>query len=468
MAEDTKIGETAPKTPESGRAEQARSVGELLADMRAARKSFHEGKLPEKDYVDKIIQLDRSLTIGLTSKFNAQSGFNVTLPERPEYLDYRKTLSGEGAASLPTQDAEQAIIEALRKQSTRPEPAFYTDENEMASRREIMALLLKNHPHLSEMTLADAAQIIDRTSKGEEVDWKYGEASGTVLICAALTMVNISRDELKTVNPSLHRSIEASAPEYIRDVVSDRILGKTEQDEEFVAWEAEKRDQVVAAFRADKSLMEDIAKIKPLLDSQDENDLLSQHRLRDSINQRVLGIYAKVYDTPELLRPGVMNTTYAPIEKLYENDVFGYSGGVSGVKQEDYTFVRTTLFHETLLRDPMDTKSKIGEKFLFTLNEEARHAVDNIYSDRLVAGEMDKNHPAFNHTNIIFFNNFNYIKDGEAYGRQYLERTAKEAAMEVTAVVGGDIFPAPPPEPLPPGSEVITLEGMTIRGNIKP
>ena len=46
-------------------------------------------------------------------------------------------------------------------------------------------------------------------------------------------------------------------------------------------------------------------------------------------------------------------------------------------------------------------------------------------------------------------------------------RTAKEAAAEITNPIAGDIFP-PAPEPARPEGQVMVLEGMTIRGDVKP
>lgn len=447
-------------------ASSAGDFADILSRMRAARSSFLAGELTDKEYIDRTIELDRRLTFNLSGNFNAQSGFLVTQPEGTQYASYRASLSAGQGSALPAHGAETEIIERLQGQSGKPR-SFFSPEQEIAARQEMFSRLLRSHPQLASMTLRDAADMVVKTTAGEEVEWKYGDADPSVVMCAALTMINIHRDELQTVNPSLHRSLSASDPDYIRTVVSGRILGSASEDGEFVAWETEKRAQVIAAIRADKTLMADIGKVKPLLDTGSQEEFLAQHRLRDSISQRVLDIYARAYDAPELLRADILTTTYAPVETMNENDIYGYAGGVAGLNNEDYVFVRTTLYNELLLRDPMDTPREVGEKFLLTLNEESRHAVDNIYSDRLVNGKLDADHPAFRHTNLIFLNNYNYIPDGDSYASQYAERTAKEAAAEITNPIAGDIFP-PAPEPARPEGQVMVLEGMTIRGDVKP
>lgn len=439
---------------------------DILESMRAARDSFFAGNMSNTDYVNRIIELDRRLTLDLTGRFNETSGFQVTLPDAVMAQPYRETLTSEQAASLPSGDQERDIIRALEARTGRP-ASFFAVENETASRVEILSTLMRNNPQLSAMTLSDAANLILKTSAGERVEWKYGNTDETVVMSAALTMVNLRRQELRTVSPELSRLLERQDPDYVRQTVGARLMGKVMEDEEFLAWEGERRDQVTAAIRADEGIMRDIRSLKPLLDSQNPQELLAQHRLRDSISQRVVGIFARVYDTPELLEGGTTTTTYAPAEKLRDNNIHGYAGGVAGLSRDDYIMMRTSLYPELLIENPADTNREIGEKLLGTVTEEARHAVDNIYSDRLVRGELNADHPAYRHANLIFFNNFNYIKQGNGYEQQYLERTAKIAAAEITALVSADIYPPEPAAPAAPG-QTVELPGMTITGNTRP
>lgn len=454
------------ETPEAEPQTQPARFRDILESMRAARDSFFAGGMSQTDYVNRIIELDRRLTLDLTGRFNETSGFIVTLPDAVAAQPYRATLTEEQAASLPSRDLERDIIQSLEQRTGRP-AAFFAIENETASRVELLSTLMHNNPQLSGMTLSDAANLILKTSAGKSVEWKYGNTDETIVMSAALTMVNLRRNELRTVNPELSRLLERQEPDYVRQTVGARLMGKAMEDEEFLAWEGEHRDQVTAAIRRDEGLMNDIRCLRPLLDSQNPQDLLAQHRLRDSINQRVVAIFARVYDTPELLESGTTNTTYAPAEKLRDNDIHGYAGGVAGLNRDDYIMMRTSLYPELLIENPADTDREIGEKLLGTITEEARHAVDHIYTDRLVRGELDADHPAFRHSNLIFFNQYNYINRGTAYEQQYLERTAKIAAAEITALVSADIYPPEPAAPPAPG-EAVELPGMTITGNARP
>jgi hypothetical protein len=452
---DPQQPETAQTQPETARAGSFRKI---LDDMRAARTSFQQGNLGEQEYIRRIVQLEKSLDQKLKNRFNDSSGIEETAgePDRGRQRPVLRTLS-----------AEEEIIKTLQGKSDAPK-GFYEPENETRSRNELLARLIANNPHLGKMTLADAVEVVQKTRDGETADWKYADTEPRIVMATALTMLNINRERLRTEHPQMFRDLEGSSPEYMHELVSERILGEVEQDEEFVAWEGEKRDTVIKAVRADKDLMADIARLRPLLDSTSERDLLAQHALRDSMTQRMGAIYARVYDTPELARGENIHSTYATIDQMLENDIIGQAGGVIGVKDEDYVFIRTTLYPELMLRNPHDTPQEIAESYLNVVNEEMRHAVDNIYGDRLVNGQMDPAHPAFRHTNLIVLNNFNYIPDGDAYRTQYLERTAKEAAAEISAVIAGEIYPQPATPTSTPQGQTVELPGMTITGNAKP
>lgn len=408
---------------------------EVLSGMRTARAAFRAGTLSEADYVDRILQLDRNLTARLAGQFNAQSGFDAL---------------------------EREFVAALEARSNAA-PGFYAPENEIQSRRQILGRLIENHPQLAGMTVADAASIVDRTSKGEQIEWKYGNADALVVLSAAMTMVNLNREQVTRLNPSLSRALDNSAPTYLGDVIGQRLMARAETDSAFDDWESGKRDEVLAAIRGNEALMADIGRLRPLLDSTNEQAFLEQHRLRESISQRMAGIYARVYGVPELGN-GNVATVYAPAEAMRENETYGYAGGVHGILGEEHVVLRTTLYPELLLRDPTDTPRAVAEKFLFTVNEEMRHAVDGLYADRLVNDTLPEDHPAFRHTNLIFLNHFNYTNHDETYARQYLERTAKEAAMEVTLGLVDQAFP----QPARPQGPAIELPGMTIQAGAKP
>ncbi len=438
-----------PSPPAAG------TFGSILEQMRAARTSFLNGTLDEEEYIQRILKLDTRLDQKLSNRFNNKAGLEDAA------LDAQ---SHRQNSLLRSVNAEHEIIEALQGTSNAPK-GFFDPQNEMRSRNEVLARLIANNPHLGKMTLADAVEVVQKTRDGETANWKYGNTEPRMVMATALTMLDINRERLRTEHPQMYRDLEGSSHEYMHELVSDRVMGEIQQDDEFMAWEGEKRDTVIKQIRADKDLMTDIARLRPLLDSTNERDLLAQHALRDSITQRLGAIYARVYDTPELARGGNIHSTYASINQMMDNEIAGQAGGVIGIRNEDYVFIRTTLHPELMLRNPQDTPQKIAESFLSVVNEEMRHAVDNIYGDRLVDGQLDPAHPAFRHTNLIVLNHFNYIPEGDAYRTQYIERSAKEAAAEITAVIAGEIYPQPAPPLTPPAGQTLELQGTTITGN---
>ncbi len=88
------------ETPEAEPQTQPARFRDILESMRAARDSFFAGGMSQTDYVNRIIELDRRLTLDLTGRFNETSGFIVTLPDAVAAQPYRATLTEEQAASL--------------------------------------------------------------------------------------------------------------------------------------------------------------------------------------------------------------------------------------------------------------------------------------------------------------------------------------------------------------------------------
>ena len=436
---------------------QPRTVADILRDMRAARAAFQSGDLAEADYVERILRLDRSLTQGLSGSFNDRSGILIARPlEGAEGTEARASGHGSG---LRLSDAEQQFIRRLETRSNAP-PGFFDPENTLASKRLILNRFIENHPQLKSMTLADAVEVVEKTTRGEEVNWKYGDADPVVVASTALMMVDINRESLRTDHPALYRTLQSASPDLIQGIIGNKLMVSVQQDDEFAAWESGKRDQVVAAIRGDETLMADIGRLKPLLDATGDGEFVEQTRLRQSITQRMAGIYAQVYGVPQLGR-GNVATFYAPAEKLAQNDTYGYSGGVPGIHNEEYIVMRASLYDELLQRYPRETARDVAGKFLRDVNEEMRHGVDQLYADRVVNEELPADHPAFRHANLIFLNNFNAATGDEAYPEQYTERTAKEAAAEIATPLVDELFPAQPAEQ----GQVIELKGMTIRAD---
>jgi len=105
-----------------------------------------------------------------------------------------------------------------------------------------------------------------------------------------------------------------------------------------------------------------------------------------------------------------------------------------GVKNDEiiissYHPVADLVRSKSLFSETSDNNSAMI--FLKYTLEELQHTTDNIYADKLLNGELDPSHPAFDHTSIFVLNTLNYTKSSDnddLYKAQYTERSAKTTA----------------------------------------
>lgn len=430
--------------------------------LKALRDDYDAGKISSDNYVQQILTLDDNLTKHLKNKFNNVASFLVSTPEPKAKAINAKSAGGvssTGKQIQEPQNIETRIIKQLEAKSDQP-ASFYTQANEAASRQKIVQWFFDKHPQLSTMTLSDAVALAEDTANGRTPTWKYGEADARVVLSAALTMMDNNKDRLRKEFPDMYAKI-TSGTFSIQKTIAEKFMVSAQDDDEFAAWETQRRNQIIAEIRKDRSLMQDIASIKPFLQSSNENDFLKQHQVRDKIADRLTQIYAKVYDLPDL-KPESVTTVYASISKVAEEQRFAYAGGVPGVHGEDHAIIRNSLFLELMSDNPIKTNQDATYDFLQTIHEELRHTVDHRYTDLLVDDKLDQSHPAFRHTNLNFFNRLYYTNNPEFYSRQYVERTAKESSFELTQETIDDIFPQKQ-NPHPNQSPTLELPTTTIR-----
>lgn len=427
---------------------------DILAQMREARRAYDASELTVDDYFNRIIELDQKLTLRLADNFNLRSGIRTSLPESQRTEEYRQSLTRPLARRLPSEDAEQAFIDRIRRRSDAPAD-FFKEENEDASGRIILQRYLEGHPQLSGLTYEDAVAIADDSMPEEEFERKYGDIDFAIIGTAIVAVLQTNKDRLTAERPE----IQTQLTDEIVDNFTENLMTNATEDSEFLAWEEQKREQILSAITRDRDLMRDIAALKPLLDCTDERDFLRQHRLRESIAEDMTDIYRRVYDVRGLNGRSVL-TTYAPMERASDDRIIGLAGGIPGIRRDDYAIIRNTLYRELLEEPAISGDRDITSDYLQTVMEELRHSVDLNYTDRLVNDQIPEDHPAFRHTNLILLNRVYYAEEGEGYSQQYVERTAKESARLIAEEVM-DALPQPSGTPQPgPG----TPEPVTPRG----
>lgn len=427
---------------------------DILAQMREARRAYDASELSVDDYYNRIIELDQKLTLRLADNFNLRSGIRTALPESQRTEEFRQSLTRPLTRRLPAEDAEQAFIDNIRRRSDAP-PDFFKEENEDASGRVILQRYLQGHPQLSGLTYEDAVAIVDDSMPEEEFERKYGHIDLAILGTAVVAVLQTNKDRLTAEHPD----IQSQLTEENIDRFTEDLMTSVTEDAEFLAWEEQKRAQILSAVTRDRDLMRDIAALKPLLDCTDERDFQRQHRLRESIAEDMASIYRRVYDVRGLNDRTVM-TTYAPMERTSDDRIIGLTGGVPGIRRDDYAIIRNTLYRELLEEPAISGDRDVTSDYLQTVMEELRHSVDLHYTDRLVEDRIPEDHPTFRHTNLILLNRIYYAEEGEGYSQQYVERTAKESARLIAEdVIDALPQPAGTPQPGPATPDPVTPRG---------
>ena len=455
-------------------------LGEILAKMRAARTEFQEGSLTRIQYYEKIMDLDQDMTLRLADRFNRQSGFTSMRPgtpfrmfrnRTPEIIislseeelsdDFRAQLGRSLRHRMPDNNPEETFIDRLRARSDAPD-GFFDEENLASSGKMILDEFTENHPQFSGFSYETALELIDGELSIEDAQTRFGNAEEGMVYAITLATLQTNIDRLKAERPEIAEEIEKDKVT-LEEVIAEDFLVDVETDEEFEAWEAQKRTQIVDAIRQDSGLMEDIGRLKPLVDCENENDFLRQHRLRTEIARDMTEIFARVYDIPELRDRDVLNV-YASMQKMEDDGTVAYANGIPGITDDEFVVIRHSLYRELLVEDPQETDNAVTKAYVSTVSEELRHAVDMQLAERLVNDDIDPDHPTFRHANLIFANKFYYTEDEDYYADQYVERTAKETAGFISSMIGNEVEPPPPPTIIIPENEAASTPAAAAPG----
>ncbi len=402
---------------------------ELLAQMREARRAYDASEIQVTDFYNRVIDIDRRLTLRLADNFNLRSGLRTALPESQRTEEFRNGLTRNLSRRIPADDIEQTFMDRIRRRAG-ASPDLFREENAEANGRLVVRNFIQNHPQLSGFTYEDAVRIAQDGMDDAEFARKYGGVDETVMASAVLVILELNKDRLKAEHPELQAEIDRTG----LWAMGRQLMVDAPEDEEFKAWEEQKRQQIATAITGDKGLMRNIAALKPLLECTDERDFLRQHRLRESITRDMTDIYRRVYNIPELSNRNVL-TVYAPLERAAEDDLIGHAGGMPGLRRDEFAVIRNSLYRELFLAQPTNSDRDITSNYLQSVSEELRHSVDLNYLDRLVNDKMRADDPAYRHTNVVFMNKFFYSDTLPDYSNQYLERTAKDSAAAIAEQV---------------------------------
>lgn len=182
-------------------------LAELLAQMREARRAYDASEIQVTEFYDRVIDIDRRMTLRLADNFNLRSGIRTSLPESQLSEEFRSHLTRRLSARLPAEDIEQAFMHRIRERAGLT-PDFFAEENIEKSVSRVIQNYIQGHPQLSALTYEDAVAIAQDTMEQSEFEQKYGGVDETVMSNAVLLLLNINKDRVETEQPDLHNRLQ--------------------------------------------------------------------------------------------------------------------------------------------------------------------------------------------------------------------------------------------------------------------
>ncbi len=311
-----------------------------------------------------------------------------------------------------------------------------SDENAMAylngSRTNLHVLtdVIAATPSVQNITINDAvslaeADILQKGNAGDVLK-KFPEADPSLVRAVAYTMLHIAQTQKHGQN---------ALSEELSDQARNYMHYTNEESTEYADWHAQKRDQIIKDIANDPLLISQLKKIKCPLNISTDEDLLEQRTLRDSIADNIVEKMAARFNVGDVL--GAEDSTVAHLSRInlkQQNEGIGSMQSLQvGILNDETIIAAYNPAYHLAEQDAFFMKTDIDEVefFVDTIIEETDHAISNIYADKLVLGTLPDDAPLKQHAAMIALNDLVYT-DGPGYANQYTEKTAKDAANDIS------------------------------------
>lgn len=311
-----------------------------------------------------------------------------------------------------------------------------SDENATAylngSRTSINVLtdVIAATPAVQKITINDAVSLAeaDMLQKGDAGDIlkKFPEANPSLVRAVAYTMLHIAQTQKHGQN---------TLSEELSDQARSHMHYATEESTEYAEWHTQKRDQVIKDIANDTLLISQLNKIKCPLNISTDEDLLEQRSLRDSIADNIVEKMAARFNVDNIL--GAEDATVAHLSRLnmkqQQEGIGSMQSHQVGILNDETIIAGYNPAYHLAEQDAFFMKTDMDEVAFFvdTIIEEADHAISNIYADKFVLGTLPDDAPLKQHAAMIALNDLVYTY-GEGYANQYIEKTAKDAANDIS------------------------------------
>ncbi len=302
------------------------------------------------------------------------------------------------------------------------------------TKTDVLANVISATPSLNGISIQDAVSIAeaDILNKGNAAETlnKFSGADPSLVRAVSYTMLYIENGKAHGQN-EVTKEMSNQARSYMHYT--------SHENTEYVNWHADRRNEVITSIARDPELMEQIKQIKCPLNISTEEELLEQRNLRESIADNIVSKMSKTFGVDDVLT--AEDSTVAHLSRLnmrVQNEGIGsmHSHQVGILNDETIVLGYNPAYH-LAENDAFFMKTDQDETrfFIDTVIEETQHAIDNIYADKLVLGTLTPDAPIRQHAAMIALNDLTYssaTNSFDEYKNQYIEKTAKETAGDIS------------------------------------
>lgn len=283
-------------------------------------------------------------------------------------------------------------------------------------------------------SLKDAVNLVSSEESATEIRTQFKDVDPNILMASAYIMLDARRDELSTAHPEF--AAQHGETDFL-DMASVNIFYTSKNTKDYKFWNYDRQNSFIQAVVKNDAITSRLEDIKSPINLTSREDIQQQYTARAELVDLITEEFSKAYGLKDLTKDD-MFFAYKSVDDYSENSqiAVAYSSTI-GTKNDE-----SILVTYNPIADAVRTHTSTGgmglsdesslTAFLKTTIEELQHTADNMLADQLLNGEMDKNHPAYNHISLHILNTMHYVNadhvEQENYEAQHTERTAKIAS----------------------------------------
>ena len=414
-------------------------IERAYSKARAIAQSVGTRKASQQDYQELTRELDPAIDRFLRRSFNSAHD-GIAINRRDSHTERIVSAKNQIITEHLSQDTIPDDLDTLSELSN----ALRSGEIDLRSVEKIIDV----RSDLQGFTLDDAISLIEGPEQAQAIHQRFPDANVDIMMAVAYTLLDNSEGALKESHPRFyldHRGDDFS------EMAAVSIFYGQKDNKEYTNWESGKRNEIVERISSSHEIMSALNTIRSGNNVNNLQEVQEQYAARSNVAKAVADIYSEVYGL-DTFNADDVSVAHKSLKNFRAENVNGVAWSTEVGVEGDEAVI---LFHNPYQRlmvgsNPEDTNDEARENFLYTTIEEMQHTADKIYGDKLVNGDISKDHPAYDHSTLITLNSLNFMspgRDRDGYETQFIERTAKDIAESVTDQVLYSLETSGIPEP---------------------